>query len=145
MKTKPLSQLCLGAVLAASVVTPTIASDVVPAKGDIKAPAKSYSPYVGVTYPKNVYWGDTHLHTSNSFDAGFVNFRVGPEEAFRFASGEEVQASNGMQVKLVRPLDFLVVTDHAEYLGLAPRLTPIRPAAFENRGRKALARHAEKW
>lgn len=135
-KTKILSQLCVGAALAASVVTPSIASDVVPAKGDIKVPAKSYSPYVGETYPKNVYWGDTHLHTSNSFDAGFVNFRVGPEEAFRFASGEQVQASNGMQVKLVRPLDFLVVTDHAEYLGLAPGLRRSDPLLLKTKAGK---------
>jgi hypothetical protein len=99
-----------------------MAQDAVPHKDDIKPPAKSYSPFVGETYPKNVYWGDTHLHTSNSFDAGFVNYRVGPEEAFRFARGEQVTANNGMAVKLVRPLDFLVVSDHAEFLGLTPAL-----------------------
>ncbi len=93
-----------------------------PQKGDAKPTPKSYSPYAGESYPKNVYWGDTHLHTSNSFDAGFVNYRVGPEEAYRFARGEEVTANNGMRVKLVRPLDFLVVSDHAEYLGLTPAL-----------------------
>ncbi len=97
----------------------------------MKAPPKSYSPFAGESYPKNVYWGDTHLHTSNSFDAGFVNFRVGPEEAFRFASGEEIMANNGMQVKLVRPLDFLVVSDHAEYLGLTPALRRSDPVLLD--------------
>jgi hypothetical protein len=103
------------------------ASDMVPAKGDEMIPKKSYSPYAGESYPKDVYWGDTHLHTSNSFDAGFINFRVGVEEAFRFARGEEITANNGMQIKLVRPLDFLVVSDHAEYLGLTPALRASDP------------------
>ena len=79
-------------------------------------------------YPERVYWGDTHLHTSNSVDAfGFGN-RLDPEAALRFASGEEVTSSTGIKAKLARPLDFLVVTDHAEGLGAtkalydAPRL-----------------------
>ena len=79
-------------------------------------------------YPERVYWGDTHLHTSNSVDAfGFGN-RLDPEAALRFASGEEVTSSTGIKAKLARPLDFLVVTDHAEALGAtkalydAPRL-----------------------
>ena len=68
-------------------------------------------------YPERVYWGDTHLHTSNSVDAfGFGN-RLDPEAALRFASGEEVTSSTGIKAKLARPLDFLVVTDHAEGLG----------------------------
>jgi hypothetical protein len=82
---------------------------------------KEYSPYVGKQYPMNVYFGDTHLHTSYSPDASVVgNSKLGPEEAFKLAKGEEVTAHNGMKVKLIRPLDFLVVSDHAEYLGLLP-------------------------
>lgn len=65
-------------------------------------------------YPERVYWGDTHLHTSNSPDAfGFGN-RLGPEEALRFAKGEEVTSSTGQKAKLARPLDFLVITDHSD-------------------------------
>ncbi|MFM5923658.1 MAG: DUF3604 domain-containing protein [Novosphingobium sp.] len=68
-------------------------------------------------YPEQVYWGDTHLHTANSVDAfGFGN-RLDPEAALRFARGEEVESSTGVKAKLARPLDFLVVTDHAEGLG----------------------------
>jgi len=107
------------------------AQDVVPHPDDIQGPARSYSPFVGESYPKDVYWGDTHLHTSNSFDAGFINYRVGPEEAFRFARGEQVTASNGMEVKLSRPLDFLVVADHAEYLGLTPALRASNPVLLQ--------------
>ncbi len=84
---------------------------------------KSYSPYVGIDYPRNVYWGDTHLHTTFSADAGMVgNFTLGPKEAYRFARGEEVEANNGMRVKLIKPLDFLAVSDHSEYMGLMPLL-----------------------
>jgi hypothetical protein len=92
---------------------------------------------VGESYPKNVYFGDTHLHTSNSFDGGFINYNVGPEEAFRFARGEEITASNGMRIKLNRPLDFLVVSDHAEYLGLTPGLRNSDPILLKTKyGRK---------
>ena len=122
--------------LAAFAISPSLASDAVPAKGDIKVPEKSYSPFADEHYPKNVYWGDTHLHTSNSFDAGFVNFRVGPEEAYRFARGEQVQANNGMQVKLVRPLDYLVVSDHGCYLGLAPGLRRSDPLLLATKAGK---------
>jgi hypothetical protein len=94
-------------------------------------PDPTYSPFADEHFPKKVLWGDTHLHTSNSFDAGFMNFRVGPEEAFRFARGEEVMSNSGMRVKLVRPLDFLVVADHAEYLGLTPALRESNPVVLE--------------
>ena len=85
--------------------------------------AKSYSPYAEDNYPKNVYFGDTHLHTSYSPDAGLLgNRNIGPIEAFRFARGEAVRAHNGMMARLNRPLDFLVVSDHAEYFGIGPGL-----------------------
>lgn len=68
--------------------------------------------------PTQVLWGDTHLHTSYSADAfSMGNRALTPEQAFAFARGELVTASNGMSAQLHRPLDFLVVADHAEYLG----------------------------
>lgn len=68
-------------------------------------------------FPEQVFWGDTHLHTSNSVDAFGFGVRLGPEEALRFAMGEEVTATTGMKAKLARPLDFLVITDHSDALG----------------------------
>ncbi len=68
-------------------------------------------------YPEKVLWGDTHLHTSNSVDAFGFGTRLGPEEALRFARGEEVEATTGSKAKLARPLDFLVISDHAEGIG----------------------------
>jgi hypothetical protein len=79
--------------------------------------APGYSPYAGRNYPTRVLWGDTHLHTENSLDAAAFGNTLGPEEAYRFARGEEVISSTGQRVKLSRPLDFLVVADHAEGLG----------------------------
>ena len=83
-------------------------------------PAKAergYSPYAGRHYPTQVYWGDTHLHTSNSLDARAFGVTLGPEQAYRFARGEEVVASHGQPVKLARPLDWLVIADHSDGLG----------------------------
>lgn len=73
-------------------------------------------------YPERVYWGDTHLHTSNSVDAFGFGVRLGPEDALRFARGEEVTATSGIKAKLDRPLDFLVIADHSDALGGTRRL-----------------------
>lgn len=73
-------------------------------------------------FPEQVLWGDTHLHTANSVDAFGFGVRLGPEEALRFARGEEVTSTTGLKAKLPRPLDFLVVTDHAEGLGATKAL-----------------------
>ncbi len=99
-----------------------------PEKSDVE-----YSPFVNKRFPQRVFWGDTHLHTTYSPDAGMVgNFNLGPAEAYRFARGEQITANNGMQAKLVRPLDFLVVSDHSEYQGLMPRLRGGDPELLKN-------------
>ncbi|MFY0626361.1 MAG: DUF3604 domain-containing protein [Reichenbachiella sp.] len=69
-------------------------------------------------YPTEVYFGDTHLHTDLSMDAGAFGNRIGLDEAYRFAKGEEVTSSTGIKAKLSRPLDFLVVADHSDGMGL---------------------------
>lgn len=69
-------------------------------------------------HPTEVFWGDTHLHTNLSMDAGLFGNRIGLDEAYKFAKGEEVTASIGMKAKLSRPLDFLVVADHSDGMGL---------------------------
>ncbi len=81
-------------------------------------PDAEYSPYIQHDYPNRVLFGDTHLHTGYSADAGLVGALTGPEEAYRFARGETVTSSHGVPARLQRPLDFLVVADHAENLGL---------------------------
>ena len=86
-----------------------------------------YSPYAGRGYPDQVFFGDTHLHTKFSPDAGLLGTTLSVDDAYRFASGEEVVSNTGQRVQLVRPLDFLVVTDHAEYIGLAPMIRDADP------------------
>ena len=83
---------------------------------------KPYSPYAGRGFPSRVDWGDTHLHTSYSMDAGAFGSRLVPSDAYRFAKGEELMASTRQRVKLYRPLDFLVVADHSDNMGFFPRL-----------------------
>jgi hypothetical protein len=78
-----------------------------------------------------VFWGDTHVHTAYSTDAGMVGNRLGPEEAYRFARGEAVVSSAGVRARLQRPLDFLVVADHAENLGLAPMIAESNPGLLQ--------------
>ena len=81
-----------------------------------------YSPYVGRNYPTRPFFGDTHLHTSFSFDAGAFGARLTPRDAYLFAKGNVVTASSGQPAKLSRPLDFLVVTDHSDNMGFFPDL-----------------------
>ncbi|MEE8261486.1 MAG: DUF3604 domain-containing protein [Gammaproteobacteria bacterium] len=107
-------------LVATALAFPTVAlaQDVNPAKEAYEAPKKEYSPYVGDHFPTRVLWGDTHLHTSWSVDAGFLGGTLDPEGAYRASMGQEVTSSNGFKFKLVRPLDFVVVSDHAESFGL---------------------------
>ncbi len=90
---------------------------------------KSYSPYVDQSYPTQVYWGDTHVHTALSADAYAMGVKLTPDDAYRFAKGEMVTADNGQKAQLRRPLDFLMIADHAENLGVLPRF-----AAGDERG-----------
>ncbi|MDH5344356.1 MAG: DUF3604 domain-containing protein [Gammaproteobacteria bacterium] len=80
-------------------------------------PGKAYSPYAQRSFPDHVYWGDTHLHTGLSMDAGLFGARLGLDDAYRFARGEEVMASSGQPVRLGRPLDWLVIADHSDGMG----------------------------
>ena len=80
-----------------------------------------FSPYAGRNFPQRPLWGDSHLHTMVSVDAGTMT-RLTQEQAFRFARGEEVTTTHGLRAKLSRPLDWLVVSDHAEMYGLMPQL-----------------------
>lgn len=82
----------------------------------------AYSPYVNRDFPTRPFFGDTHLHTSFSFDAGAFGARLTPRDAYRFARGEQITASSGQPAKLSRPLDFLVVTDHSDNMGFFPDL-----------------------
>jgi hypothetical protein len=90
-------------------------------------PGKAYSPYAQRSFPVQVYWGDTHLHTGLSMDAGLFGARLGLDDAYRFARGEEVMASSGQPAKLGRPLDWLVITDHSDGMGFFTDLAAGEP------------------
>lgn len=122
MKTRSVILSSMAALLVTGGCVSSSLADQLPTKDGTADLAKTqFSPYVGRDFPTKVYWGDTHLHTAVSVDAGTMN-RIGQEDAFRFARGEEVTTTHGLQAKLSRPLDFLVIADHAEMYGLMPQL-----------------------
>jgi hypothetical protein len=140
--TKGLAYLIVGVSLAVLNGTAGAQTDVSYPDESLE-PQKIYSPYVERTavdsnFAEGVYWGDTHLHTSYSTDAGMMGNNLGPEEAYRFALGEEVVASHGERVRLIRPLDFLVVSDHAENLGLAPFIAESNPELLKSEWGRAV-------
>ncbi|HYI84535.1 MAG TPA: DUF3604 domain-containing protein [Acetobacteraceae bacterium] len=83
---------------------------------------RPYSPYAERSFATHVYWGDTHLHTGFSMDAGAFGARLTPRDAYRFAKGEELISATRQPVRLARPLDFLVVADHSDGMGFFPRV-----------------------
>ena len=147
MKKQPLQQT-FGVVLAAAAISlPGLTAAQVSSPG-LGAPDKEqaerahpakrlYSPYAGRDFPSRPYFGDTHLHTAYSMDAGAFGARLGPRDAYRFARGEEMTASSGQPVKLSRPLDFLVVADHSDNMGFFPDLFAGKPEVLADpTGRK---------
>jgi hypothetical protein len=86
-----------------------------------------YSPYAGRAYADEVFFGDMHCHTNLSFDAGLIGTTLDAHDGYRFARGDKVMSNSGQPVQLIRPLDFLVITDHAETLGLAPAIRESNP------------------
>jgi hypothetical protein len=90
-------------------------------------PRPPYSPPAGRNFPTRPFFGDTHLHTGFSMDAGAFGARLTPRDGYRFAKGEEITASSGQRVKLARPLDFLVVSDHSDNMGFFPQLFAGKP------------------
>ena len=105
---------------------------------------RPYSPWAESGFPRQVYWGDTHLHTGLSVDAGLFGARLGLEDAYRFARGEQVISSTGQPVKLSRPLDWLVIADHSDGMGMvndlasgAPVVTRFEQGARWSKGLRA--------
>ena len=81
---------------------------------------KSYSPYASRTTMLTPLWGDSHLHTDISMDAGAFGNRLGLDEAYQFARGDQVTSTTGIPTRLSRPLDWLVIADHSDNMGFFP-------------------------
>jgi len=93
---------------------------------------KVYSPYAERDFATNVYFGDTHLHTDMSMDAGAFGNRLGLDPAYRFARGEQVESTHAGPVRLSSPLDFLVVADHSDNMGFFPDMLAGKPFILED-------------
>ena len=123
-----INNLNVSVLFAALLSTPVLAESppgLSPPHAEVESafPARDhYSPYARRHFPNQVYWGDSHLHTGMSMDAGAFGARLMPEDAYRFARGEELTSSTGLPAKLSRPLDWLVVADHSDNMGFFPRL-----------------------
>lgn len=91
-----------------------------------------YSPYAGRRYPERAYFGDEHVHTAWSVDAGGFGTTLGPEEATRFARGEEVTATSGQPVKLGTPLDWVAITDHSDGMGVITEIKAGNPELMKD-------------
>ncbi len=124
-------------IAATALVDATTAQSQVPPPADAGAlskvyPGSTYSPYAGQDFANDVYWGDTHLHTDMSMDAGAFGNRLDLNAAYRFARGEEVQSTTAGPVRLSRPLDFLVIADHSDNMGFFPDMLSGAPHILSN-------------
>ncbi len=125
----------LSVCLVSLVLAPTSAlSDAVPSEEAAEGlfQDQPYSPYANRSFPERPLWGDTHLHTGLSLDAGAFGNTLLPDEAWRFAKGEQVISSTGQPVRLSRPLDWMVLTDHTDLMGFAPDLQAGKPGVLSD-------------
>jgi len=127
----------LASSLPAAAAGPGLAAPDQATAESIHSAKPNYSPYAGRIFPTRPFFGDTHLHTAYSMDAGAFGARLGPRDAYRFARGNEVTSNTGQPVKLSRPLDFLVVADHSDGMGFFPLVMGGDPAVMADpQGRK---------
>jgi hypothetical protein len=126
------------AILALVAVWPVAAQDISVSEDEHVTPSQPYSPYPADYFPQKVYFGDTHLHTAWSADAGMAGATPGPDVAYRAARGEVVDSQTAGPFKLIRPHDFVVVADHAENLGLADYINRSDPIVLRTEGGRML-------
>ncbi len=137
MKRSIRTAMCLVALI---IVMPATAQDTGTPTTETLSEAytgKTYSPYAKRNFPEQPFWGDSHLHTNLSMDAGLFGNRLSPRDAYRFARGEEVVSSTGQAVRLSRPLDWLVIADHSDGMGMVSDIASGKPAllAYEQAAR----------
>ena len=124
-----------GLAVAATVLAAILCSDIAAAQAarpPIEVRKPDYSPYPDRNLPGRVYWGVAHVHTGYSFDSGMFGITTTPDDLFRVATGGEVVLDNGQRFKQERPLDWVSVTDHAEYMGISDQIRAGDPALLAN-------------
>ena len=127
----------LAGLISALLMTPAAADDlksVISNLESVEAGVKEpgYSPFAGRNFPTKVLWGDTHLHTNLSLDARAFGVTLGPIDAYRLARGDEITTTWGQQIKLSRPLDWLVVSDHSDGMGTMNEIVKGNPALLRD-------------
>ena len=123
------------ALLSVAVSNPAAAQNAAPrdtTRKPIQAKKPDYSPYPDQAFPNRVYWGVAHVHTGYSFDSGMFGVTLTPDDLFRVATGGEVVVDNGQRFKQDRPLDWVSITDHAEYLGISDEIRAGSPDLLVN-------------
>ncbi|MGI9283883.1 MAG: DUF3604 domain-containing protein [Pseudomonadales bacterium] len=117
-------QVTVGIVAAAFLIS-ACSDKREPVVGDVTTPAAPAAEPVAkavVNDDKSALFGELHIHTGWSFDAFIFKVRTEPDDAYRFAKGDPVKHPLGKTYRLTRPLDFMAVTDHAEYMGALPNM-----------------------
>ena len=104
--------VALASALGISSIVAQAAADSGTSKGQL------YSPYANHSFPSKVLFGDVHVHTGLSGDAGGSGTRLMPRDAYRFARGEQVTSNSGQPVRISQPYDFLAVADHTDGMGV---------------------------
>ncbi|HEB27245.1 MAG TPA: DUF3604 domain-containing protein [Porticoccus sp.] len=104
----------------------------------VSADASSASVSVQSSYPEKPFFGDTHIHTNLSLDAGAFGNRLGLDAAYEFARGDQVTSTTGISAQLSRPLDFVVIADHSDGMGIFPDL-------LNNRGSIMNTAEGKRW
>lgn len=139
MKPSHLRTLFLAAVAVSPTAIPAFAQQGIadpdghdPSHLDALNKAPPYSPNAGRNFPDRPLFGETHLHTTLSFDAGTFGARLGPRDAYRFSKGQEIVSNTGQPVRISRPLDFTVVTDHSDNMGFFSEFAAGNPDILAN-------------
>ncbi|SDK12653.1 DUF3604 domain-containing protein [Microbulbifer yueqingensis] len=94
--------------------------------------AAQRGPHTGAAYPREAYFGDSHVHTGWSADAGMDGATLTPEDAYRFALGREVKSNSGLKAKLARPYDWFMITDHSDGMGVINEIVAGNPEMMAN-------------
>ncbi len=105
------------AMLALALSGSVFAQDLPPDASDSVMTGRPYSPYADRAFPTRALFGDTHVHTALSADAGGGGTKLLPRDSYRLARGEEILSNTGQPVKLSRALDFYMITDHSDGMG----------------------------